>query len=285
MPMTFDATLKDLAREHPLGFLSEFYRPPTLPIQLLNVDLSAVTRAADFVVALGDPPIEVVDLEFQSSAAAWKHADVLVYNALLFAMFHVPVHSVVILLRPEAAHPNLSGNLRYETASGSGSMDFRYPVVRLWERPAESLLTADIGVMPLAVLGRLPEQVPLEEALASVAQRMVERLTKEASAEEAKKLLTQSLLLTGLRVRRNVALKIFRGVRLMEESDTYLMILEQGEERARREDIFEAAEIRLGGCDEATRAELTSVTDLARLKRMFRRALVATSWREILDTL
>ncbi|HET6880827.1 MAG TPA: hypothetical protein VFI31_11770 [Pirellulales bacterium] len=75
MPMTFDATLKDLAREHPRGFLTEFDRPPALPIKLLNVDLSTVTRAADFVVALGDPPVEVVDLEFQSSAAAWKHAD------------------------------------------------------------------------------------------------------------------------------------------------------------------------------------------------------------------
>jgi hypothetical protein len=264
--------------------LSDFYRLPTLPVKLLNVDLSVVTRAADFVVAVGDPPVEVVNLEFQSSAAAWKHADILVYHALLFATYHVPVHSVMILLRPEAEHPNLSGNLRYETGSGSGSMDFRYPVVRLWEKPAESLLAADIGVMPLAVLGRLPEQAPLDEALASVAQRMVERLNKEASPEEAKKLLTQALLLTGLRVRRNVALKIFRGVRLMEESDTFLMILEQGEERARRESILEAGEIRLGSCNEDTRAELASVTDLARLKRMFRRAVTATSWREILET-
>lgn len=91
MAMTFDATLKDLAREHPRGFLSEFDRPPTLPIKVQNVDLSAVTRAADSVVTLGDPPVEVIDLEFQSSAAAWKHADILVYHALLHAMFRVPV--------------------------------------------------------------------------------------------------------------------------------------------------------------------------------------------------
>lgn len=70
----------------------------------------------------------------------------------------------------------------------------------------------------------------------------------------------------------------------MEESDTYLMILEQGEERARREDVLEAGEIRLGGCDQATRAELASVTDLGRFKRMHRAALTATNWREILDT-
>ena len=41
--------------------------------------------------------------------------------------------------------------------SGRGSMDFSYEVVRLWERPAEELLAADLGVAPLAMLGRLPE--------------------------------------------------------------------------------------------------------------------------------
>lgn len=284
MAMTFDATIKDLAREHPRGFLAEFDRPPTLPIKLQNVDLSAVTRAADFVVALGDPPVEVVDLEFQSSAAAWKHADILVYHALLHAIFHVPVHSVIILLRPEAEHPNVSGILRYETASGSGSIEFRYPVVRLWERPAEALLAADIGVAPLAVLGRLPEKAPLEDALASVAQRMMERLQKEASPEEAKKLLTQALLLTGLRVRRNVALNIFRGVRLMQESDTYLMILEEGEERRAKKYILLAGEERLGKPDDSVKSQLDAVGDLERLDRMMRCALRAGSWQEIVET-
>jgi hypothetical protein len=285
MAMTFDATIKDLAREHPLGFLSEFDRPPALPVRLLNVDLSTVTRAADFVVALGDPPVEVVDLEFQSSAAAWKHADILVYNSLLFATFHVPVHSVMILLRPEAEHPNVSGLLRYKTASGSGSIEFRYPVVRLWQRPAEALLAADIGVVPLAVLGRLPERVSLEDALASVAQRIMERLHKEVSPEEGKKLLTQALLLTGLRVRRNVALKIFQGVRLMQESDTYLMILEEGEERQAKKYILLAGEERLGKPDDLSKSQIEAVGDLERLDRMMRRALCAASWKEIVETL
>jgi len=32
-----------------------------------------------------------------------------VYNALIHAHYHVPVHSIVILLRPQAAHSNLNG--------------------------------------------------------------------------------------------------------------------------------------------------------------------------------
>lgn len=46
-----------------------------------------------------------------------------------------------------------------------------------------------------------------------------------------KKLLTDAFLLTGLRVRRDVAARIFRGVRAMHESDTYLAILDEGQEK------------------------------------------------------
>ena len=79
MSMPFDATLKDLGRDWPADFLATFDRPPAGPLVLLNVDLSTVTTAADLIVGVGDPLAEVVHIDFQSSAAAWKHADVLVY--------------------------------------------------------------------------------------------------------------------------------------------------------------------------------------------------------------
>src|ERR1700740_3147665 len=161
MAMTFDATLKDMGRESPKGFLAAFDRAPVAPVKLLSVDLSTVTAAADLILGLGDPLEEVIQLDFQSSAAAWKHADLLVYPALLFAHYHVPVHTVIILLRPEAAHASLSGAVHYAPRPGRGSMGFTYEVVRLWERPAEELLTADLGVAPLAMLGRLPSELSL----------------------------------------------------------------------------------------------------------------------------
>src|SRR5947199_3170289 len=128
MAFTFDATLKDMGRDSPQGFLAAFDRLPTLPVKLLNVDLSTVTTAADLVLGLGEPLLEIIQLDFQSSAAAWKHADLLVYHALLFAHYHVPVHTVLILLRPEAAHANLCGAVRYAPRPGRGSMDFSYEV-------------------------------------------------------------------------------------------------------------------------------------------------------------
>jgi hypothetical protein len=284
MALTFDATLKDLGRDSPQGFLAAFDRPPTGPVKLLNVDLSTVTTLADLILGLGEPLEEIIQLDFQSSAAAWKHADLMVYNALLFAHYHVPVHTVVLLLRPEAAHANLNGVLRYAPRPGRGSMDFSYEIIRLWERPAEVLLAADLGVTPLALLGRLPVGLPLEDGLAAIAQRLAERLTQEAPPDRAKKLLTEALLLAGLRVRRDVAVRIFRGVRLMQESDTYLMILDEGQEKCARDDIVIVGEERLGPPDESIKAQLQAVTDLPRLKRMVRRAVKAASWQDILNT-
>lgn len=201
MAMTFDATLKDMGRDSPEGFLAAFDRPPTLPVRLLNVDLSTVTASADLILGLGEPLEEIVQLDFQSSASAWKHADLLVYHALLYAHYHVPVHTVMVLLRPEATHGNQTGLIRYAPRPGRGSMDFSYEVVRLWERPAEELLAADLGVAPLAMLGRLPEGLSPEDGLAAVAQRVADRVTSEGPPERVKKLMTGALMLIGLRVR------------------------------------------------------------------------------------
>jgi hypothetical protein len=284
MVMTFDATLKDMGRDSPEGFLAAFDRPPTGPVQLLNVDLSAVTTMTDLVVGLGEPLEELVHIEFQSSAAAWKHADLLAYHALLFRRHRVPVHTVILLLRQEAAHANLDGAIRYAPRPGRGSMDFSYEVVRLWERPADELLAGDLGVTPLALLGRLPAELSLEDGLAAVAGRVVERLTSEAPPGRVEKLLTDAFLLTGLRVERDVARRIFRGVQAMHESDTYLAILEEGEEKGIRAVILLQGEDRFGPPDESVKTSLNGITDLNRLKRMARQAPKAASWQEILDT-
>jgi hypothetical protein len=139
-------------------------------------------------------------------------------------------------------------------------------------------------VAPLAMLGRLPEQLSLEDGLTAIAQRVVERLTKEAPPERAKKLLTDAFLLTGLRVRRDVAARIFRGVRAMQESDTYLAILDEGQEKFAREAILLFGEERFGPPEEWVKVQLNNVMDLEHLRRMVRRAAKAASWQEILDT-
>lgn len=181
-------------------------------------------------------------------------------------------------------HPNADGTVQYSPRPGRGKMDFGYQVVRLGERPAEQLLAGELGLAPLAMLGQLSEGATVEDGLAAVAQRLVQRLTQEAEPARATKPLTSALLLTGLRVDRHVAGNIFRGVHMLEESDTYLMILEQGEERARREAILMVGEERFGAANESVRDQLANVVDPERLKRMVRKAAMAANWQEILDT-
>jgi hypothetical protein len=70
----------------------------------------------------------------------------------------------------------------------------------------------------------------------------------------------------------------------MEESDTYLMIREEGEVIGCRDDILIVGEELFGPADKVVVDRIGAVTDLDHLKRMLRRAARAVSWQEILDT-
>ena len=159
-------------------------------MRLLNVDLSTVTTAADVVFGIGDPVTEILHLDAQAGASATKHLDVLAYNVLLHRTYHVPVHSSVLLLRQQAEHANLTGSVQYAARPGRGKMDFGFEVIRLWEIPADQLLRSSLATAPLAVLGKLPESLRLEDALASVIRQLAQRLEQEAAGEQADRLLT-----------------------------------------------------------------------------------------------
>jgi hypothetical protein len=277
--------VKDLAQVSPRGLLTTFAAAPqNLPVALLNVDLSTVTTAADLVFGLGDPLQEIVHLDFQASASATKHADLLVYNSLLHRNYLVPVHSVVILLRSKAAHPNLNGMVAYASRHPRGKMDFAYEVVRLWEHPVEELLARDIATLPLAPLGRLPKGLKLEAALAGVIKKMIERLRNEAPPEQVRRLLTAAFVLTGLRVPRQKASQLFQGVRAMRESDTFMAIIEEGEVNEARKMVLRLGQKSLGVPDEAVTTAVEGTTDLERLELMMERIGEVESWQQLLAT-
>lgn len=85
-----------------------------------------------------------------------------------------------------------------------------------------------LGTLPLAPLCQLPAGEPPDEALARVIGRVIDRLTHEADPDEAARLINATMILTGLRLPREEAVQLFRGVRAMRESSTYQMILEEG---------------------------------------------------------
>jgi hypothetical protein len=70
----------------------------------------------------------------------------------------------------------------------------------------------------------------------------------------------------------------------MQESDTYLMILDEGQEQGMRKMLLALGEKRFGPPSEPVKAELQSITDLDRLVRMACQTSNAASWQEVLDT-
>jgi hypothetical protein len=204
MPLPFDATLKDLVQNHPHDWEVKLGLRGPEPVTVLNVDLSTISAATDVALGFGDPLQWLVDLNFQASRAADLADRILLYNALLRYRYHVPVHSLVLLLRSAADDPNQTGKVRYQVRPRRGKMDFGFEVVRLWRWPVKRILTGGVGTLPLAPLCQMPGGVSLEEGLPGVIHYVAERLSRETTPDQTAKLLTATYVLTGLRVSRDV---------------------------------------------------------------------------------
>jgi hypothetical protein len=283
MSKPFDATLKDLAGLDPARFLAQLDTPPALPVRLLNVDLSTVTAATDVVFGLGEPLLEVVHLDAQSGPDADKHLDLLAYHALLHRQYRVPVHSILLLLRPQARLSAQTGQIQYAPRPGRGKMDYGYEIVPLWEHPAADLLAGGPGTLPLAPLGRLPEGLSLEDGVRWAINQMEQCLQRESPAL-APRLLTAAMVLSGLRLGRQQVRAIFQGVRAMRESEGYQAILDEGRAEGAQRMLLRQARNKLGDPDEATRAALLAITDLDRLERLSDRLPEVSSWKDLLQT-
>jgi hypothetical protein len=78
-------------------------------------------------------------------------------------------------------------------------------------------------------------------------------------------------------MRRAVAADIFRGVRAMHESDTFLAIVDEGQEKRAKKVLLRLGAKRFGPADEAMQARLNAITDLDRLDRQIDRLDEASS--------
>jgi hypothetical protein len=284
MPLPFDATLKDLVQSHPadIAALLRLHGPGEPAV--LNVDLATVSAATDVTLGYGEPPTLLVDLNFQAGRDAGLPGRVRLYNALLDHRFGVPVHSLVILLRPDADATTLTGRLRYQALPRRGRVDYAYEVVRLWRRPARQLLAGGPGALPLAVLGQLPAGRSDEAGLAWVVHEMDRRLRRQADPADARRLLTAAFVLSGLRVPDEIAQRTFQGVSAMRESSTYQFILREGAAEGIQRVLLRQGRKRLGEPDESVQAALKAITDVDRLERMSERLLEVRTWQDLLAT-
>lgn len=301
MPLPFDATLKELVQSHPADWLAMFDLSSSGPVEILTPDLSAITAFTDIVLRTGD---SLLHLDFQSGPDPTLPRRVLLYNVLLHDGYELPVHSIVILLRPRADRGDLTGTLSYAPRPERGRLDFVFEVIRMWQVPVERLLTSGLGTLPLAVLGQMPGGRTPEVALPEVITRLVQRIESEALPEQVPILLTASFVLMGLRSSYDRAIQLFQGVRKMRDSTTYQAILDEGraegeikglikgrEEGLTMGQLEEARQLllrlgrkRFGPPEQTVEEAIRKINDLHILELLIERLLDVASWQDLLRT-
>jgi hypothetical protein len=108
MSMPFDATLKGILGKSPADLRAPFRLPAIEPAKAINVDLSTISAATDVAFGFGEPIQEIADLNFQSGPDPHIDARLLLYNAAFHLRYHVPVQSILVLLRPKAETAGLT---------------------------------------------------------------------------------------------------------------------------------------------------------------------------------
>jgi predicted transposase YdaD len=280
----FDVTLKDLIEDYAPIWPRLAGPWPLRGVDVIDADIATLTGAADKVLLVhGVTGDWIMNLELQTAHRLNLPGRMHLNSTALHHRHHLLVRSVAVLLRREALASNLTGVLQLQLPDDNEPYDvFRYQVIRLWELPAERLLTDDLVLLPLALLtDQAAPQLP------GMLGRIEDRLRQEAPPEEADKLRAATLVLFGLRYPKEVAEKLFEGVTTMEESVTYQAIVEKGIPKGQlkeaRRMVLRSGGKRFGPPDPATLALVESLTDLERLEELNDRLPDVSSWQELLQ--
>ncbi|MDY3556436.1 hypothetical protein R5W24_005602 [Gemmata sp. JC717] len=291
MGKPFDATLNTLIDAH-LGdwaaFLGARVGVPPGPATPLDTDLSA-TLQVDRLFRIDGASPAALHLELESSGRLGIPGELLRYNVAAWAVNGLPVHSVLVLLRPKATATDLTGTLELTGAGGTPYLTFRYTVVRVWLETVDALLAAGPGVAPLALLTN-----EADADLPAAFVRFRQALRSAAVPDSVERgLLGSTFVLCGLRYDPARVETLYRELSMtLEDSTTYQLILSkglaQGEARgavaeAQRLLLLQGQE-RFGAPDPAAEAALRAVTDRNRLEQLARRVLTATGWSDLLAT-
>jgi predicted transposase YdaD len=295
VPKPFDAATKHLFETDPGTWMAYAELVPDGPLRVLDTDISTVSSAADAVVRVDGVAPWLVHFEFQASHDATLPKRLLRYNVLLADRHELPVLTVIILLRPEAARPDLTGVFQQHLPSGRLCHEFHYLVIRAWEKPIEDVLSGGVATLPLASLADVPR-----ETMPEIARRVNERLRLEVRPAEAETLWTAFFILLGLRYPPEFINRLREEVTAMldlRESSFYQTILEEGREEGRQQGLQEGrqqgategairslmrvGQDRFGPCDPEIAAKINAITEPDRVIELTARALRVSSWEEL----
>jgi predicted transposase YdaD len=286
----FDPTGRKLIEMGPPDWVAWLGNPVADPgrVKVIDSNISTVTAEADKVLWVDEPEPWIQHIELQAGRDVKLADRAHVYSTVLNAHHQVPVRTALVLLRPAADGPELTGVLEKKWPNGVVYDWFRYDVVRVWEQPVDLLLASGLTVLPLAPVSDVKEE-KLPEVLIAIA----ERLGRETSPEQVATLWNATKILMGLRYSEEQVDSIIEGVSAMlygirgiEESSVYQGILKRGEAKGRveeaREVLLRQGRKKLGPPGEKVEAEITALADLDRLHDLIDRILDVSTWDELL---
>jgi len=290
----YDPTTRKLIEMGPPDWMAYLGNPVHDPgrVKAIDSNISTVSAEADKVLWVEDPEPWIQHIELQAGRDVKLADRAHAYSTLLNAHHDVPVRTALVLLRPAADGPELTGVLEKKWRNGQVYDWFRYDVVRVWEQPVDLLLASGLTVLPLAPVSDVKEE-KLPEVLIAIA----ERLARETSPEQAATLWNATKILMGLRYSEEQVDSIIEGVSAMlfgirgiEESSVYQGILKRGEAKGiakgqikdAREVLLHLGRKKLGPPGEEVEAEITALSDLDRLHDLIDRILDVSTWDELL---
>jgi hypothetical protein len=290
MAKQFDSTLNVLIDEHLSdwgAFLAAHCGVPPGPASALDTDLSA-TLQADRLFRIDGAVPAAIHLEMETSGRLGFPERLLRYNVAARGAVELPVHSVLVLLRPAANATDLTGELEVSGADGAVYLTFRYRVVRVWELPLAELLSS-LGTAPLALLTN-EASADLPTAFA----RFRERLKADAVPSNVERsLIGSTFVLCGLRYKPDQVEALYRELSMtLEDSSTYQLLIKRGEKIGEaRGRAAEAQSLvlllggqRFGAPPAGTEDAVRAIGDRERLERIASRVLTATDWADLLAT-
>ncbi|MGL6076287.1 MAG: hypothetical protein ACRC8S_19200 [Fimbriiglobus sp.] len=287
MAKPFDATLNCLIDERLMdwaNFLAARIGVTAQSVQALDTDLSA-TLQADRLFQIDGPSPCVVHLELESGSRLGIPRDLLRYNAFTHHQTELPVHSVLMLLRPKAHASDQTGTLSITGADGAEYLNFRYKVIRVWEESVEGLLKSGPGIAPLALLTNEATQ-----NLDSAFDRYVEQLKVDGLPRSVEQSILSSLyFLCGLRHPWEKVETLYRRLSmLLEDSTTYQHILARGLARGLTREaqslLLKLGGKRFGVATAEIESTIRNISDYDRLQRIADRLFDATTWDDLLAT-
>ncbi len=287
MAKPFDTILKTLLDAHAedwAAYLAARVGVPFGPVSDIATDLS-VSVQADKVFRIDGPTPALVHLEMESSSHLGVPLRLLRYNALLHHGTELPVHSVLMLLRPRANATDQTGEYTVPGADGHPYLRFRYHVVRVWEEPLARFLESRPGLAPLALLtNEAPADLP------TAFDQFRDRLRQpDVPPNDLGDLVSAAFTLSGLRYTEDRYVHLFRELSMtLEDSTGYQWILRKGVTQGQ---LREASDLvrrlggkRFGSPSAEAEVRLAAVTDLDRLHRITDRIFDAVSWDDLLST-